>query len=72
MESKKFEQAMKELNVIVKELESDDIGLEDAIEKFKSGMVLAKECHLKLSEIEKSVHQIINNEGQLETNKLGE
>jgi exodeoxyribonuclease VII small subunit len=72
MESKKFEDAMKELNMIVKALESDDISLEDAIEKFKVGMTLAKECHLKLSEIEKSVHQIINSEGQLEANKLGE
>jgi len=72
MESKRFEVAMKELNQIVRELESDEISLEDAIEKFKVGMALAKECHIKLSEIEKSVHQIINNAGDLEHNNLGE
>jgi|GEM_PF-1191210 len=72
MESKKFEVAMKELNAIVKSLENDDIALEEAIENFKVGMTLAKQCHVKLSEIEKSVHKIINNEGQIVDHILGE
>lgn len=44
----KFEQLLKELNNIVKELESGTLSLEEAIEKYQRGMDLSKLCKEKL------------------------
>lgn len=45
---KKFEDLLKELNDIVKELESGELSLEDSIEKYQKGMELSKLCKEKL------------------------
>jgi len=50
-----FEQAMKQLEQIVQELESGDQPLETAIEKFEEGVKLSKFCTQKLDETEKRI-----------------
>lgn len=55
MAKKNFEQAMKQLELIVQELESGDIPLERAIKKFEEGIQLSKFCNQKLDESEKKV-----------------
>jgi exodeoxyribonuclease VII small subunit len=55
MAKKTFEQAMKQLEQIVQELESGDLALEKAIKKFEEGMQLSKFCARKLDETEKQV-----------------
>ncbi len=55
MAKKTFEQAMKQLEQIVQELESGDLALEKAIRKFEEGMQLSKFCAQKLDETEKQV-----------------
>jgi exodeoxyribonuclease VII small subunit len=55
MAKKTFEQAMKQLELIVQELESGDMPLEKAIKKFEEGIQLSQFCNAKLDESEKKV-----------------
>ena len=55
MAKKTFEQAMKQLEHIVHDLESGDMPLEKAIKKFEEGIQLSKYCTEKLDESEKKI-----------------
>ncbi|UCH19459.1 MAG: exodeoxyribonuclease VII small subunit [Deltaproteobacteria bacterium] len=55
MPKKTFEQAMKQLEQIIQELESGDLPLEKAISKFEEGIQLSKFCSKKLDETEKRI-----------------
>lgn len=55
MAKKTFEQAMKQLEQIVQDLESGDIPLEKAIKKFEEGIELSKFCSEKLDQSEKRI-----------------
>ena len=55
MAKKTFEQAMKQLEQIVQDLESGDMPLEKAIKKFEEGIQLSKYCGGKLDESEKRI-----------------
>ncbi len=50
-----FEDALKRLEEIVKELENGDVELEKALTLFEEGTRLARICAKKLSQIEKRV-----------------
>ena len=58
-----FEDKIKELEVIVKELESGEVNLDDAIEKYTKAMNLAKEC--SDTAVEK-VNKVLKENGTLE------
>ena len=55
MAKKTFEQAMKQLEQIVQDLESGDMPLEKAIKTFEDGILLSKFCSEKLDETEKRI-----------------
>jgi len=55
MAKKTFELAMKQLEIIVQELESGDMPLEKAIKKFEEGIKISKYCSDKLDESEKKI-----------------
>jgi exodeoxyribonuclease VII small subunit len=55
MAKKTFEQAMKQLEKIVQDLESGDMPLEKAIKTFEDGIQLSKFCSEKLDETEKRI-----------------
>ena len=55
MAKKTFEQAMKQLEQIVQDLESGDMPLEKAIKTFEDGIQLSKFCSEKLDETEKRI-----------------
>jgi len=55
MAKKTFEKAMMALEQIVKELETGELPLEKAFEKFEEGVKLSKFCSEKLNETEKRV-----------------
>ena len=57
-----FEKAMEQLEMIVKELESEELPLEKSIKKFEEGIKLSKFCNQKLEESEKKVTLLM--EGQ--------
>ena len=71
MAQKTFEQSMKHLERIVKELEDGDLPLEKAIKKFEEGMKLTKLCSAKLDETEKKISVLLKNaEGQMDEKPL--
>ena len=61
MAKKTFEQSMKQLEQIVRELESGDLPLELAIKKFEEGMELSKFCSQKLEETERRITLLMQN-----------
>jgi exodeoxyribonuclease VII small subunit len=50
-----FEEALKRLEEIVRELEKGEIGIEEALKLFEEGTGLSKLCAKKLSNVEKRV-----------------
>ena len=57
-----FEQAIKQLEEIVQELESIDLPLEKAIKKFEEGVKLSKFCSETLDETEKKITILLKNQ----------
>ena len=65
-----FEENIKELEGIVKSLESGEVPLDDAINKFKEAITIANTCDKKLKEASDSVNKILNKDGNLEEFKV--
>lgn len=61
MAKKSFEQSLKQLEQIVRELESGDLPLELALKKFEEGVELSKFCSQKLEETERRITQLMQN-----------
>ncbi len=57
-----FEQSMKKLEQIVQELESGDLPLEEAMQKFEEGIKLSKLCSKKLDETEKKTTLLLQDQ----------
>ena len=57
-----FEEALGKLEVIVKELESGDLPLEEALDKFSQGITHAKLCFERLNAAEAQVDKILQQE----------
>jgi exodeoxyribonuclease VII small subunit len=69
METKKkksFEENLEALEDIVKKLENGDIPLDQAIEKFNEGVVLAGECNKILERANETITKLLNKDGKLE------
>ena len=60
--AKTFEEAVKELEKIVTELESGDISLDESITLFEKGMKLSKSLEKMLDSAEKKVTQLLTDE----------
>ncbi len=58
---KTFESSMEELELIVKDLESGNLPLEEAIKKFETGMKCSKFCLEKLDATEKKITLLMRN-----------
>lgn len=50
-----YEESMKELEQVVRELESGELTLDDSITKFEKGMKLSKHCTMLLENAEKKI-----------------
>jgi exodeoxyribonuclease VII small subunit len=57
-----YEEAIFELEEIVKMLENGDLSLEHSIELFQKGMELSRYCSKKLDEAERKITLLIENE----------
>lgn len=57
-----FEEKLNQLEKLVAELESGDAPLEEALEKFKNGIVLSQELQEKLQDANSAVTKIINDD----------
>ena len=65
MENLSFEKSLEKLENIVHELESGNIELDKAIEKYTEAMKLVKSCSDKLNEATKKVNKILTENGEL-------
>ncbi len=65
MEEKSFESSLEELENLVKELESGNVPLDDAIKKYTDAMELAKHCSDKLNNATEKVNKILSSDGEL-------
>ncbi len=57
-----FEEALRRLEEIVKELEEAELPLEKSLEVFEEGVRLSRQLNQKLSEAEKKVEILLRNE----------
>ena len=64
--TKTFEESLTELENIVKELESGNVNLDDAINKYSEAMKLVKVCEDKIKNAEEMVTKIVKENGSLE------
>ena len=62
IENISFEQALKELETIVKNLESGLIALDDSLENYENGIKLVRRCNLLLDSAEKKVKKLARND----------
>ena len=60
-----FEENLEKLETIVKKLESGEVPLDDAINKFTEAMKIAKTCDEKLKNAEENVNKILNKDGTI-------
>ena len=57
--NKKFEAALEDLELVVEQLETGELSLEDSLEAFEKGVGLVKYCNQKLDEVEKKVEILV-------------
>lgn len=62
MAEKSFEEKMLNLELIKKELEKDDLSLDDAVKKFEDGMKISRECREILDNAEKKITILLEGE----------
>ena len=63
-EKKTFEENLADLEAIVTNLQSGNVPLEEAMEKFKKGVTLSKDLEKTLSDAEATVTKIMTKDGQ--------
>ncbi|MCI8467347.1 MAG: exodeoxyribonuclease VII small subunit [Bacilli bacterium] len=69
---KTFETALKDLEIIVKKLESGNIPLENAITEYTEAMKLVKFCSEKLNSATEQVNKTLSENGELKEFSLKE
>ncbi len=61
-----FEEALQELEVIVKKLETGEVLLDDAIKEFNKAIELSNICDKKLKAAEETIVKLVNSDNKLE------
>ncbi len=64
---KDFEKSLQQLEKIVSQMETGELGLEESLERFESGIKLAKSCQDTLANAELRVEQLIEKNGLQQT-----
>ncbi len=68
---KSFEEALRRLENIVRELEEGELSLEEALSKFEEGIRLSRFCTQKLTQAEEKVKKLIKTaEGEFKIQPL--
>ena len=71
IEKMSFEESIKKLEEIIKELEDENISLQESMEKFEIGIKLSSNCLKKLNEAEGKIEELTKSEdGKLVTREL--
>lgn len=58
--NKTFEESLLKLEVIIRELESGEVPLDDMVKKYTEAMELVKFCNEKLANATETVNKILN------------
>jgi exodeoxyribonuclease VII small subunit len=58
-----FEQSLAELDRIVRELEDGQLGLEESLGRYETGVGLIKRCHAQLQAVEQRILQLTGTDG---------
>jgi exodeoxyribonuclease VII small subunit len=66
-----FEDAIINLENIVKKIENDEIKLDDALEQYQQGIQLIKFCQEKLKNVEQKIKILETSEDKLEDFNVG-
>jgi len=64
MKELSFENALKRLEKIAEDLESDDVSLDVSLKHYEEGMKLIGICNKRLEEAKKKVDVLMKNEGK--------
>ena len=72
MAKEKFEEALKKLEKIVREMESGDLTLEKSLKSFEEGVRLSRFCAKKLDEAERRIDILLKNEEGLDIHSFEE
>lgn len=67
-----FEDALTNLEEIVKKLETGEVPLDDAISEFNNAMKLAKVCDDKLKNAEDAITKLVGDDGSVKDFKVEE
>ena len=67
-----FEENLKNLEEIVKKLESGEVPLDEAIEKFHEAMKISEACDKRLKSAEEQISKIVAKDGKLEDFEISE
>lgn len=67
MESLSFEQALKRLEQVVRELETGDLPLDQALALFQEGVLLTRRCDGLLDGAEARIEQLLEQNGEIMT-----
>lgn len=67
-----FEEALANLEEIVKKLETGEVPLDDAISEFNKAMKLAKTCDDKLKNSEDAITKLVGDDGSVKDFKVEE
>ena len=62
-----FEEALEKLSALVEKMESGDLSLEESLKIFEEGIKLSKDCQNALSDAEKKVQALLQEEDQTNT-----
>jgi exodeoxyribonuclease VII small subunit len=62
-EGARFEEALAELDAVVRRLERGELGLEDSLAAFEHGMELVRHLSQRLADVEQRVELLLKSEG---------
>lgn len=65
-----FEQALRELESLVEELETREFSLEESLKSFERGITLTRICQTALTAAEQKVRVLTENEGRISLEPL--
>lgn len=68
----KFEDQVRELEKIVSELESGELGLDEAIVKYTEAMKLIEFCEKKLNSATETINKLVEENGKITDFKIDE
>lgn len=67
-----FESTIKELEALVEQLESGELGLSESLSRFEQGIALSRQCHDLLETARLKVTQLSNPDDQASEQPVGD